>query len=165
MCNNNTSLCSTTDPYRRPVIEVAYGEMIFLLYRGCMGDDSSGRVVGVLACCIVHAWHTRVNTSVGSTYIIFWFSIYICIYIKTHVNIYVAVFKSICSIKKHWWSLTLSWPDEVQRMFSTAHDTFECNNYTIDDFHEFYTVDMILCYVLITISEIWLKLLVYSVMN
>ena len=42
-------LRSTTDPYGRPVIEVAYGEMIFSLHRDCMGDDSSGRVVGVLA--------------------------------------------------------------------------------------------------------------------
>ena len=40
-------LCSTTGPYGRPVIEVAYGEMILSLHRGCMGDDSSGRVVGV----------------------------------------------------------------------------------------------------------------------
>ena len=36
------------------------------LHRDCMGEDSSGRVVGVLACCIAHARHTRVNTSVGS---------------------------------------------------------------------------------------------------
>ena len=42
-------LRSTTDPYGRPVIEVAYGEMIFSLYRGCMGDDSLGRVVEVSA--------------------------------------------------------------------------------------------------------------------
>ena len=40
-------LHSTTGPYKRPVIEVAYGEMIFSLHRGCTGDDSSGRVVGV----------------------------------------------------------------------------------------------------------------------
>ena len=40
-------LRSTTGPYRRPVIEVTIGEMIFSLHRGCMGDDSSGRVVGV----------------------------------------------------------------------------------------------------------------------
>ena len=39
-------LRSTTGPYGRPVIEVAYGEMIFSLHRGCMGDDSSGKVVG-----------------------------------------------------------------------------------------------------------------------
>ena len=42
-------LRSTTGPYGRPLIEVAYGEMIFSLHRGCMGDDSSGRVVGVSA--------------------------------------------------------------------------------------------------------------------
>ena len=42
-------LRSTTGPYGQPVIEVAYGEMIFSLYQGCMGDDSSGRVVGVSA--------------------------------------------------------------------------------------------------------------------
>ena len=42
-------LRSTTSPYGRPVIEVAYGEMIFSLHRGCMGDDSSGRVVEVSA--------------------------------------------------------------------------------------------------------------------
>ena len=42
-------LHSTTGPYGRPVIEVAYEEMILLLHRSCMGDDSSGRVVGVSA--------------------------------------------------------------------------------------------------------------------
>ena len=40
-------LCSTTDLYGRPVVEVAYGEMIFSLHQGCMGDDSSGKVVGI----------------------------------------------------------------------------------------------------------------------
>ena len=42
-------LRSTMDPYGRPVIEVAYREMIFSLHRCCMGDDSSKRVVGVSA--------------------------------------------------------------------------------------------------------------------
>ena len=42
-------LRSTTGPYGRPVIEVAYGEMILSLHRGCMGDDSLGKVVGVSA--------------------------------------------------------------------------------------------------------------------
>ena len=42
-------LHSTTGPYGRPVIEVAYREMLLSLYRGCMGDDSSKRVVGVSA--------------------------------------------------------------------------------------------------------------------
>ena len=62
-------LCSTTGSYGRPMIEVAYGEMIFSLHWGCMGDDSSGRVVGVSAWCIAHVWHTWVNTSMGSVYI------------------------------------------------------------------------------------------------
>ena len=42
-------LRSTTGLYGQPMIEVAYGEMIFLLHRGCMWDDSSGKVVGVSA--------------------------------------------------------------------------------------------------------------------
>ena len=42
-------LRSTTGSYGQPGIDVAYGEMILSLHRGCMGDDSSGRVVGVLA--------------------------------------------------------------------------------------------------------------------
>ena len=33
-------LRSTTGPYGRPMIEVAYGEILFSLHRGCMGDDS-----------------------------------------------------------------------------------------------------------------------------
>ena len=109
-------LRSTTGFYRRPVIEVAYGEMILSLHQGCMGDDNSRRVVGVSVWCIAHVWHNRVNTSVGSVYIIFLgfhdIKIYICILFS----------KSICSIKEHWWSLTLSWPDEVQRMFSISHE-------------------------------------------
>ena len=111
-------LRSTTGPYGQPMIEVAYGEMIFSVHRGCMRNDSSGRVIGMSAWCITHAWHTRVNTSVGSMYIIFWFSRYknLCIYI------YILFSKSICSIKEHWWSLILFWPNEDQRMFSTAHE-------------------------------------------
>ena len=42
-------LRNTTDLYRRSVIDIAYGEIIFSLHRGCMGDDSSGRMVGVSA--------------------------------------------------------------------------------------------------------------------
>ena len=42
-------LRNTTCPYRRPMLEVAYGKMLFLLHRGCMGDDSSGKMVGVSA--------------------------------------------------------------------------------------------------------------------
>ena len=90
-------LRSTTGPYRRPIVEVAYGEMLCSLHRGCMGVDSSGRVVR----------HTRVNTSMGTVYIIFW----VFIILKL-----IYIFKPICSIKEHWWFLSLSWPDEVQRM-------------------------------------------------
>ena len=36
-----------TGPYARPIIEVAYGEMLLSLHRGFEGDDNSGRVVGV----------------------------------------------------------------------------------------------------------------------
>ena len=54
-CHKDTvMLRSTTGPYGRPVLEVAYGEMIFTLHRGCMGDDSSGKVIGMSACCIAH---------------------------------------------------------------------------------------------------------------
>ena len=38
-------LRSTTDPYGRPMTEVAYEEMLLSLHRGCMRVDSSGRVV------------------------------------------------------------------------------------------------------------------------
>ena len=41
-------LRSTTGPYGRPVIEVTYADDISL-HRGCIGDISSGRVVGVSA--------------------------------------------------------------------------------------------------------------------
>ena len=44
-------LRSTTCPYGRPVIEVAYGEMLFSLHWGCMGVDSLGRVVEVSTWC------------------------------------------------------------------------------------------------------------------
>ena len=32
------------------------------------------------------------------------------------------VFKSIRIIKEYWWTLTSSWPDEVQKIFSTAYE-------------------------------------------
>ena len=44
-------LRSTTGPYGRPMIEVAYGEMLCTLHRGCMGVDSLGRVVGMSTWC------------------------------------------------------------------------------------------------------------------
>ena len=42
-------LRSTTGLNGQPMLEVAYGEILLSLHRGCMGDDSSGRVVGVSA--------------------------------------------------------------------------------------------------------------------
>ena len=49
-CHEDTvMLHSTTGPYGRPMLEVAYGEILLLLYRGCMGDDNFGRVIRVSA--------------------------------------------------------------------------------------------------------------------
>ena len=42
-------LRSTTGPYGRLMLEVSYGEILLSLHQGCMGDDSSGRVIGVSA--------------------------------------------------------------------------------------------------------------------
>ena len=39
-------------------------------------------------------------------------------------NLYVLCFKIYMYIKGHWWSLTLSWPDDDQGMISIAHDVF-----------------------------------------
>ena len=39
--------------------------------------------------------------------------------------------------QKHWWSLTSSWPDEVQRMFSTAHE-FSTENLNHRQFYEYF---------------------------
>ena len=44
-------LRSTTGPYGRPMIEVAYGKILSSLYRDYMRDDSSERVVRVSTCC------------------------------------------------------------------------------------------------------------------
>ena len=106
-------LRSTTSSYGRPVLEAVYGEIVISLHRGCLGDVSSGRVVRVSTWCITHGQHTRVNTSVGTVYVFLMFNI---------KSIRIMFWKSICIMKKHWWSLTLSWPDDNQEMFSTAHD-------------------------------------------
>ena len=53
---------------------------------------------------------------------------------------YIIFFKSICSIKEHWWSLTLSWLNEVQRMISTAHEPFKYDIDTTDYFHEMFYI-------------------------
>ena len=104
-------LRSTTGPYGWPVLEVAYMETVISLHRGYFGDVSLGRVVGVSTWLITHGWHTRVNTSIGTIYNILWFSWY-------EINpIGIMFLKPIHLIKEHWWPLTLSWPDEVQRTF------------------------------------------------
>ena len=44
-------LRSTTGPYGRPIAEVAYGEMLFSLHRGCIGVEleKSGWSVDMLS--------------------------------------------------------------------------------------------------------------------
>ena len=109
-------LRSTTGPYGRPELEAAYGETAISLHRGCLGDVSSGRVVGVSIWCITHGRHTRVNTSVGTVYVFLFFNTKpICIMFS---NIYIYIMKG------HWWFLTLSWLDDDQWTFLTAHDVF-----------------------------------------
>ena len=104
-------LRSTTSSYGRLVLEATYGKMVISLYRGCLGDVSLGKVVGVSTWLITHGRHTQVNTSVGTIYNIFLFSWY-------EINpISIMFLKPISIIKEHWWSLTLSWPIGVQRMF------------------------------------------------
>ena len=104
-------LRSSTCSYGRPVLEAAYGETVISFHWGCLRDVSSERVVGVSTWLITHSRHTWVNTSVGTVYNIFWFSWY-------EINpIGIMFLKSIYIIKEHWWSLTLSWPNEVQRTF------------------------------------------------
>ena len=109
-------LRSTTGPYGRPMIEVAYGKILFSLYWGGMGGDSSGRVVGVSTCCRpCWTYPDQHQCGLNVYYFLGFYNI------KT--NMYY-VFKSrhvYSIIRKHWWSLTLSWPDEIQRTFSTAH--------------------------------------------
>ena len=118
-------LRSTRGSYGRLVLEAAYGKIAISLHRGCLGDISSGRVVGVSTWCITHGRHTRVNTSMGTVYVFLIFNTKIYTYY---------VLKSICIIKGHWWSLTLSWPDDDQGMISTAHDVFLKRNEKIHRF-------------------------------
>ena len=70
------------------------GRWCISLHRGCMGEKSSGRVVGVSAWCIAHVWHTQVNTSVGTVYYFL-----VLKYIKKPIYLYCFV-KYICSMKR-----------------------------------------------------------------
>ena len=106
-------LRSTTGPYGRPMIEVAYEKILFSLHRGCMGDDSSKIVIGVSTRCRP-CWTYPDQHQCG-------LNVYYFPGFHT-IKIDILFSKAICSIKEHWWSLTLSWPDEVQRIFSTAHE-------------------------------------------
>ena len=103
-CHEDTMMLrSTTGSYGRPIIEVAYGEMIFhstevvweMLTReewlGCQHDaspmcDIPGSTPMWAPCILLSDFQD----------------------IKTYVYVYYFS-KSICSIKEHWWSLTLSW--------------------------------------------------------
>ena len=117
-------VCSTMGPYGRPILEVAYGEILFSLHRGCMRVDSSGRVVGMSTWCRP-CWDILGSTPVWAQCTIF-LSFY-------NIKTYNYVLKSICSIKEHWWSLTLSWPDEVQRMFFDRPSSFYDKRFTTTD--------------------------------
>ena len=107
-------LRSTTGPYGRPMLEVAYGEILFSLHRGCMGVKlgKSGWGVDMMSPMLdipgsTPVWAQRILFSGFSNYKT------ICIMFS---KLYMYNIK-----QKHWWSLTSSWPDEVQRTFSTAH--------------------------------------------
>ena len=73
-------LRSTTGSYGRPVIEVTYGEILF---------HSTEAVWELVVREEWLGWQTRVNTSVGSVYIILWFLWYKNLYtyyvLKTYI--------------------------------------------------------------------------------
>ena len=64
-------LRSTTGPYRRPIAEVAYGEILFSLYRDCMGVklEKSGWGVNMMSPML----DIPGSTPVWAQYIIFLF--------------------------------------------------------------------------------------------
>ena len=105
--------------------------MVDLLQRSHMGrcyshsteaawELSSGRVVGV-STCYRPCWTYPGQHQCGLNPFYSWaFNIY---------NLYVICFISNLNIsmilkQKHWWSLTSSWPDEVQRMVFDRPDMF-----------------------------------------
>ena len=85
-------LRSTTGPYGRPVIEVAYGEILLSLHRGCVRDDSSERVVGVSTWCRPCWTYPGQHQCELNVYYFLGFHT-----IKT----YILFSKAICSIKKN----------------------------------------------------------------
>ena len=67
---------------------------------------------------------------------------YFLVFKYKNICICILFSKSICSIKEHWWSLTLSWPDEVQRIFSTAHKLLNIKLIPQTIFMKFYKIDI-----------------------
>ena len=88
-------LRSTMGPYRRPMTEVAYEEMLLSLHRGCMGVDSSERVVGVSTWCRP-CWTYPGQHQCGLN-VFFGFQ-----YIKS-MYMYNVFIIYIWSTKEHWW--------------------------------------------------------------
>ena len=81
-------LRSTTGPYGRPMVEVAYGEMLYFTPPRLYGSWKLGKSGWGVDMMSPMFRHTRVNTSVGTVYIIFWvFIISKLIYIYS--NLYV----------------------------------------------------------------------------
>ena len=110
-------LRSTTNSYGRPMLEAVYGEIIVhsteavweILVRkewlGCRHDTLS--MVDIPE-----------STPVWAQYMVFFdFTNIKVLYVLYFENLYVLW-------KKYWWSLTLSWPEDIQRIFSTVHDVF-----------------------------------------
>ena len=86
-------LRSTTGSYGRPVIEVAYGETMISLHRGCLGDISSGRVLG----CRHDAspmFDIPGSTPVWAQYLLFF-------YFQRYKNLYVLCFQIYTYYKKN----------------------------------------------------------------
>ena len=108
-------LRSTTGSYGRPVKEVAYGEILF------------HSIEAVCEMVAQKEWlRCRHEASPmfdipGSTLV--WVQ-YILFFGFPNIKTYMYyVFKIyICTIKKNWQCLILSWPDKVQRMISTVHE-------------------------------------------
>ena len=100
----------TTGSYERPVIKVAYGKILF---------HSTEAVWELIA---MEEWlRCRHDTSPmfdipGSTLV--WAQYLLFSDFQRYKNLYVLYFQ----IYIYWWTLTSSWPDEVQRIFSTAHE-------------------------------------------
>ena len=92
-------LCSTTGSYGRPMIEVSYREKIFhsteAIWEMVVREEW-------LECChdVSPMFDISRSTPVWAPYILFFDFLVI--------KAYIYCFKSICSIKEHWWSLILS---------------------------------------------------------